>query len=113
VSGGHGPTPLVLIHGYPETWYEWHQVMPALGEHYTVIAPDLRGSGASSASSGGYDKKTLAADIHALLVSLHHADHVNLVGHDIGTMVAYAYAADYRGSVSHLALTAMIRHDPP
>ncbi|WP_405883252.1 alpha/beta hydrolase [Streptomyces sp. NBC_01136] len=104
VMGGHGPT-LVLLHGYPETWYEWHQVMPVLGEHYTVIAPDLRGSGASSAPATGYDKKTLAADVHALLVSLHRAEYVNLVGHDIGTMVAYAYAADYRGTVSHLALT--------
>jgi pimeloyl-ACP methyl ester carboxylesterase len=54
VIGGHGPT-LVLIHGYPQTWYEWHGIMPALAKHYTVIAPDLPGAGRSDAPASGYD----------------------------------------------------------
>lgn len=104
VIGGHGPT-LVLLHGYPETSYEWFGILPTLGRSYTVIAPDLRGAGGSSAPAGGYDKVTMAADVHALLVSLGRTTGVNLVGHDIGTMVAYAYAATYRDSVRKLALT--------
>ncbi|MFE6886910.1 alpha/beta fold hydrolase [Streptomyces sp. NPDC057694] len=104
VIGGHGPT-LVLIHGYPQTWYEWHDIMPALAEHYTVIAPDLPGAGKSDAPASGYDKKTMAADLHALLVSLGKDKDVNIVGHDIGTMVAYSYAAQYPRSVSKLVLS--------
>ncbi|MFG2938396.1 alpha/beta fold hydrolase [Streptomyces sp. NPDC048282] len=104
VIGGHGPT-LVLIHGYPQTWYEWHGIMPALAEHYTVIAPDLPGAGRSDAPASGYDKKTMAATLHALLVSLGKDRDVNVVGHDIGTMVAYAYAAQYPRSVSKLVLS--------
>jgi pimeloyl-ACP methyl ester carboxylesterase len=104
VRGGHGPT-LVLLHGYPETWYEWKSVMPALAKHYTVIAPDLRGAGESSAPHNGYDKKTMAEDLHALLVRLGLTQHVNLVGHDIGTMVAYSYAAQHRDEVAKLVLT--------
>ncbi|MFF7642441.1 alpha/beta fold hydrolase [Streptomyces canus] len=104
VIGGHGPT-LVLIHGYPQTWYEWHGIMPALAKHYTVIAPDLPGAGKSDAPAAGYDKKTMAAKLHALLVSLGKADDVNVVGHDIGTMVAYSYAAQYPHSVHKLVLS--------
>ncbi|MBT0768619.1 alpha/beta hydrolase [Kineosporia sp. J2-2] len=104
VTGGQGPT-LVLLHGYPQTSREWFGVMPELAKHYTVIAPDLRGAGGSSAPEGGYDKVTMAADVHALLVKLGRGDDIDLVGHDIGTMVAYAYAATYRTSVKHLALT--------
>ncbi|MFJ3770310.1 alpha/beta fold hydrolase [Streptomyces sp. NPDC090075] len=104
VIGGHGPT-LVLIHGYPQTWYEWHGIMPALARHYTVIAPDLPGAGRSDAPASGYDKKTMAAELHALLVSLGKDQDVNVVGHDIGTMVAYAYAAQYPHSVRKLVLS--------
>ncbi|WP_405914801.1 alpha/beta fold hydrolase [Streptomyces sp. NBC_00728] len=104
VIGGHGPT-LVLIHGYPQTWYEWHDIMPALAKHYTVIAPDLPGAGRSDAPASGYDKKTMAADLHALLASLGKDQDVNVVGHDIGTMVAYAYAAQYPHSVKKLVLS--------
>ncbi|MGW5656639.1 alpha/beta fold hydrolase [Streptomyces humi] len=104
VIGGHGPT-LVLIHGYPQTWYEWHGIMPALAEHYTVIAPDLPGAGRSDAPASGYDKKTMAAELHALLVSLGKDRDVNVVGHDIGTMVAYSYAAQYPRSVRKLVLS--------
>ena len=104
VRGGHGPT-LVLLHGYPETWYEFEAVLPALARHFTVIAPDLRGAGASSAPAGGYDKKTMAEDLHQLLTKLGLQHRINLVGHDIGTMVAYSYAAQHPRDVSRLALT--------
>ena len=66
VIGGHGP-PIVLLHGYPETWYEFRHVMPALAKNYTVIAPDLRGLGDSSKPPSGYDGKTVAEDLHQLV----------------------------------------------
>jgi cephalosporin-C deacetylase-like acetyl esterase len=69
VIGGHGD-PVVLLHGWPETWYAWHRVMPALAKNYTVIAPDLRGLGDSSKPPTGYDGKTLAEDIHQLVTQL-------------------------------------------
>ena len=94
--GGAGPT-VVLLHGYPQTWYMWRKVMPALAGHYTVIAPDLRGSGGSDAPAGGYDKATLAEDIRQLLLAMGRTDQVSLVGHDIGTTVSYAYAAAHPG----------------
>ena len=68
VTGGQGD-PLVLLHGWPETWYAWHKVMPALAKNYTVIAPDLRGIGDSSKPTTGYDGKTVAEDIHQLVTS--------------------------------------------
>jgi pimeloyl-ACP methyl ester carboxylesterase len=101
--GGAGP-PAVLVHGYPQTWYMWRKVMVALAERYTVIAPDLRGSGGSDAPATGYDKANLAEDLHQLLLALDHADEVNLVGHDIGGTVAYAYAAAHRNSIRRLAI---------
>jgi pimeloyl-ACP methyl ester carboxylesterase len=100
---GTGP-PVVLLHGYPQTWYMWRKVMPALSARYTVIAPDLRGSGGSDAPAGGYDKATLATDIHQLLLALGHTGQVSVAGHDIGAIVAYAYAAAHPGSVRRLAL---------
>jgi pimeloyl-ACP methyl ester carboxylesterase len=81
--GGTGPA-VVLLHGYPQTWYMWRKVMPALAGQYTVIAPDLRGSGGSDAFATGYDKAGLAEDVHQLLVALGRAGQVNVVGHDIG-----------------------------
>ncbi|MEU7870283.1 alpha/beta hydrolase [Dactylosporangium sp. NPDC049140] len=104
VRGGHGPT-LVLVHGFPQTWYEWRGILPELAKHYTVIAPDLRGAGRSDAPAGGYDKKTMAADIHGLLVQLGLNRDIRLVGHDIGTMVAYAYAAAHPDEVTKLVLS--------
>ncbi|ACU72524.1 alpha/beta hydrolase fold protein [Catenulispora acidiphila DSM 44928] len=111
VIGGHGPT-LVLLHGYPQTWYEWRDVMPALAEHYTVIAPDLPGAGRSDAPATGYDKKDLAADIHGLLAEIGHDHDIRLVGHDIGTMVAYSYAAAYPRDVTKLVLSEAPIPDP-
>jgi pimeloyl-ACP methyl ester carboxylesterase len=101
--GGTGPA-LALLHGYPQTWYMWRKVMPALAERFTVIAPDLRGSGGSDAPARGYDKATLADDVHELLVQLDLADDVGLVGHDIGTLVSYVYATAYPESTRHLVV---------
>ena len=76
VRGGTGPT-LVLLHGYPQTWYMWRKVLPAVAEHFTVIAPDLRGAGGSDAPTDGYTKSSLAKDTHDLLVGLGLADQVS------------------------------------
>jgi pimeloyl-ACP methyl ester carboxylesterase len=102
VIGGHGH-PVVLLHGWPETWYAWHKVMPALAKNYTVVAPDLRGLGDSSKPLIGYDGKTLAEDIHQLVTKLGFKT-IFLVGHDIGTQVAYSYAAAHPTEVKRLAV---------
>ena len=102
VIGGHGD-PVVLLHGWPETWYEWHLVMPALAKNYTVIAPDLRGLGDSSKPPTGYDGKTVAEDIHQLVTQLGFKT-IFLVGHDIGTQVAYSYTAAHPTEVKRLAV---------
>lgn len=102
VTGGQGE-PIVLLHGFAETWYMWRHVMTELAGHYTVIVPDLRGAGDSDKPATGYDKKTLAEDIHQLVAQLGH-QRIFLVGHDIGLMVAYAYAAAHPADVRRLAL---------
>ena len=104
VRGGSGE-PLVLLHGYPQNWYMWRRVLPAFADRYTVVAPDLRGAGGSSAPAQGYDKRTMAADVHGLLCQLGLDRGVRLVGHDVGTMVAHAYAAAYPTTVTRLVLT--------
>src|ERR1700716_2463328 len=95
--------PVVLLHGYAETSHMWLPLIAKLADKNTVIAPDLRGFGQSSAPSDGYTKAAMAQDIHALVKSLKY-DHIRLVGHDIGLMVAYAYAAQYPGEVDRLVL---------
>ncbi|TKR31057.1 alpha/beta hydrolase [Luteimonas gilva] len=102
VVGGKGP-PLLLIHGWPETWYEWRRMLPRLAERFTVVAPDLRGFGDSELAASGYDKKTLAQDMHALMASLGYRSAV-VAGHDWGAPVAYAYAAQHRDEVSKLIM---------
>ena len=102
VIGGHGD-PVVLLHGWPETWYAWRHVMPALAKNYTVIAPDLRGLGDSSRPVTGYAGKTTAEDIHQLVTKLGFKS-IFLVGHDIGTQVAYSYAAAHPSEVKRLAV---------
>lgn len=102
VIGGKGE-PLVLIHGFGQNWYMWNRIMPELSKHFTVIAPDLRGVGESDKPESGYDKKTMASDIHELVKQLGY-NKINLAGHDIGLMVAYAYAAEYGNEVKKLAL---------
>lgn len=106
VEAGAGPRTIVLLHGFPQTWWEWRHVIPALAaEGWRVIAPDYRGAGASSKPQEGYDKRTMASDIDALL-----RDHLGveqpivLVGHDIGMMVAYAFADAYPAGVDRLVL---------
>jgi pimeloyl-ACP methyl ester carboxylesterase len=102
VIGGQGD-PVVLLHGWPETWYAWRHVMPALAQNYTVIAPDLRGLGDSSKPPTGYDGKTVAEDIHQLVTQLGF-NTIFLVGHDIGTWVAYPYAAENPTEVEKLVI---------
>jgi len=102
VIGGKGD-PVVLLHGWPETWYEWRHVMPALAKNYTVIAPDLRGLGDSSKPPTGYDGKTVAEDIHQLVGKLGFKT-IFLVGHDIGTFIVYSYAAAHPSEVKALAV---------
>jgi len=101
-KGGRGPV-VVLLHGYTQTSHMWIPLMPLLATSHTVIAPDLRGAGGSDRTPGGYDKKTMAKDIRGLV---HHLGHekVSVVGHDIGLMVAYAYAAQYPSEVSKVVL---------
>jgi pimeloyl-ACP methyl ester carboxylesterase len=100
--GGQGPV-VVLLHGYAETSHMWLPLIPLLVKSHTVIAPDLRGAGDSERPQGGYDKKTMAKDIRELVHQLGYQQ-VSLVGHDIGLMVAYAYAAQYPGEVSKVVL---------
>ncbi|WP_263385598.1 alpha/beta fold hydrolase [Granulicella arctica] len=95
--------PVVLLHGFPESSLAWRKVMPRLAEHYTVVAPDLRGFGDSDRPDGGYDKRTVAEDVHQLI---HHLGFgaINLVSHDVGMMVGYAYACAYPSKVKRLVL---------
>ena len=102
VIGGHG-TPLMLVHGFPQNWYMWNRLLPELSKHFTVIAPDLRGVGESGKPQSGYDKKTMATDLHELAKKLGYKK-IDLAGHDIGMMVAYAYAAQFPNEVNKLAL---------
>lgn len=103
LKSGSGKTPLVLIHGFGDDARMWIPLFADLGTDYTIIAPDLRGLGQSSREKTGYDKKTAAVDIHELVKSLGYKD-IYLVGHDIGLMVAYAYAAQFAAEVKKLAL---------
>jgi pimeloyl-ACP methyl ester carboxylesterase len=99
---GHG-TPLILLHGYAETSRMWRPIIPALAEKFLVIAPDLPGIGDSEIPADGLEMKTAAARIHGIARSLG-IIRAEVVGHDIGLMVAYAYAAQFPGEVTRLAL---------
>jgi pimeloyl-ACP methyl ester carboxylesterase len=104
LQGGTGSeTPVVLLHGYAETSHMWRPLIDKLADRRIVIAPDLRGAGGSAKPEGSYDKKTLAQDVHALVKGLGHRK-VKIVGHDIGLMVAYAYAAQYPDEVESVVL---------
>ncbi|MHC2333743.1 alpha/beta fold hydrolase [Bradyrhizobium sp. USDA 4454] len=105
VVGGPVDGPLVvLLHGWPQTWYTWRNVMPNLASvGYRVVAVDYRGAGQSEKTASGYDKAAMAADIRALVQSLG-VSNVNLVGRDIGVMVAYAYAAQWPREVKTLTM---------
>ena len=106
VREGEGP-PVVLLHGWPQTWFCWRLLMPLLAERFTLIAPDLRGYGLSDKPAGGFDKRTMAADVRALARELGH-DRVALVGHDRGARVAHRYALDHPGEVERLAVLDVI-----
>lgn len=103
LKAGLGQKTLVLIHGFGDTSHMWIPLFDEFGKDYTIIAPDMRGLGESSRPMAGYDKKTIASDIHELVKSLGYQK-IDLVGHDIGLMVAYAYAAQYSNEVEKLAL---------
>ncbi|MGH9532109.1 MAG: alpha/beta fold hydrolase [Terriglobales bacterium] len=100
--GGQGPV-VVFLHGYTQTSHMWTPLLPLLAKSHTVIAPDLRGAGGSERTLDGYDKKTLAKDIRGLVHQLGYSQ-VSVVGHDIGLMVAYAYAAQFPSEVSRVVL---------
>ncbi|HET6335327.1 MAG TPA: alpha/beta hydrolase [Polyangiales bacterium] len=102
LTAGQG-TPVLLIHGYAQTSHMWKPLIAKLAVTHQVIAPDLRGFGQSAKPATGYDKKTLAQDIHALVTSLG-IKQIAIAGHDIGLMVAYAYAAQYPTEVTKIAL---------
>jgi pimeloyl-ACP methyl ester carboxylesterase len=95
--------PVVLLHGFAETSHMWLPLIAKLSDKHTVIAPDLRGFGQSATPEDGYTKAAMARDIHALVKSLN-LGRIRLVGHDIGLMVAYAYAAQYPDDVERLVL---------
>ena len=97
---------VVLLHGFPQTWWQWRHVIPVLaGAGFRVVAPDYRGAGYSQRPLDGYDKLTMAGDIQRLLREhLRINGRLVLVGHDIGLMIAYAYAQAYRDEISDLVV---------
>ena len=102
VIGGEGP-PLLLVHGWPENWYAWRLLMPALARDFEVIAVDQRGIGLTDKPRDGYDTGTLAGDLVALMDALGH-ERFAVVGHDTGYIIGYALAADHPDRVSRVAL---------
>src|SRR5215467_8496429 len=102
VTGGEGP-PLLLMHGWPQTWYAWRLVMPALARGFSVVAPDQRGTGLSGKPADGYDTGTLAADLVALMDALGY-QRFAVAGHDTGMWKGYALAADHPDRVARLAV---------
>jgi pimeloyl-ACP methyl ester carboxylesterase len=97
VSAGDGP-PVYLLHGFPETWYAWRKQIPVLAERYTVIAPDLRGYGDTEKPACGYDKRTMANDLAALMDHLGH-ERAPIIGHDRGARVGTRFAKDHRDRI--------------
>ena len=102
LTAGHGPA-VILLHGYAETSRMWRPIIPLLAEKFAVIAPDLPGIGDSAIPESGIDMITSAKRIHALVRSLG-VEKARVVGHDIGLMVAYAYAAQFPAETEKLAL---------
>jgi pimeloyl-ACP methyl ester carboxylesterase len=102
VTGSEGP-PLLLVHGWPQTWYYWRLVMPDLARDYSVVAVDQRGIGLSDKPEDGYDTRTAARDLVALMEALGH-ERFAMVGVDTGMPIAYALAADYRDRLDRLAV---------
>jgi pimeloyl-ACP methyl ester carboxylesterase len=105
VTAGDGP-PVMLLHGWPQTWYEWRHVIGLLADEYQVVAPDLRGFGYSAKPAAGYDADTMAADLGALADHLGLRD-VTVLGHDWGAVFGYVYAAKTPSQVRALAIVEM------
>jgi pimeloyl-ACP methyl ester carboxylesterase len=103
VTAGQGPA-VVLIHGWPQTWYMWRDIIRGLAHRYRVIVPDLRGLGDSSRPVAGYDKKTMSDDIWRLAHDVLGEKRLFVVGHDWGGPVAFALAAQHRDAVRRLAI---------
>src|SRR6516164_10430411 len=103
VTGGEGP-PLLLVHGWPQFWYQFRLIMPALARDFSVVAVDQRGIGLSDKPQDGYDTATLAADLVALMDALGHRRFA-LYGTDVGMPIAYALAADHRDRVDRLVVS--------
>ena len=103
VTGGEGP-PLLLVHGWPQFWYQFRLIMPALARDFSVVAVDQRGIGLSDKPPDGYDTATLANDLVALMDALGH-QRFALYGTDVGMPVAYALAADHRERVDRLVVS--------
>ncbi len=111
VTAGSGD-PVVLIHGWPKTWFEWRHVIPILAEHYFVIAPDMRGLGDSSCPPSGYDKRTVSEDIWRLVHDELGLDSWYLAGRDWGAPTAFSLTAGHPESVRKLAsIEAMPTHE--
>jgi len=102
VIGGQGP-PLLLVHGWPENWYTWRLLMPALARDFEVVAVDQRGVGLTDKPQDGYDTGTLAGDLAAMMDELGHRRFA-VVGHDTGFAISYALAADHADRVARVAL---------
>lgn len=107
VTAGDGD-PVVLLHGWPQTWYAWRKVIPLLAERYRVIVPDMPGLGDSSVPAGGYDKKTIAGDIWELIRDRLGLERFHLVGHDWGGPVAYRVAVDHPDAVRSLGILDVV-----
>jgi pimeloyl-ACP methyl ester carboxylesterase len=103
VTGGDGP-PLLLVHGWPQTWYAWRLLMPTLARDFQVVAVDQRGIGLSGKPQGGYDTATLANDLVALMDTLGHR-RVAMHGTDVGMPIAYALAADHPDRLDRLVVS--------
>jgi len=106
VRTGEGPF-VLLLHGWPQTWYMWRKLIPVLAERFTVIAPDLRGYGLTDKPPSGYDKRTMAADLRALARHCG-AERVALVGHDRGARVAHRYALDHPDEVDRIVVLDIV-----
>jgi pimeloyl-ACP methyl ester carboxylesterase len=105
VTAGEGP-PVMLLHGWPQTWYEWRHVIDLLAGDYQVVAPDFRGFGYSAKPASGYDAATMAADLAALTDHLQLTD-VTVIGHDWGAVFGYVYAASSPDQVRALGIVEM------
>ncbi|WON94167.1 alpha/beta hydrolase [Sphingobacterium sp. UGAL515B_05] len=110
VQGGKGD-PIILIPGYPETWWAYHHVMPILAENHQIIVVEIRGMGSSDKPENGYEKKNIAKDIYELVKHLGF-DKVSIAGHDIGAHVAFSFACNYSLATSKLILLDTPHPDP-